>query len=122
MSLSLSPGAGSKSVLRAFVAISLLLSGCCRVARAATYVVAAPVVRHAGESGSVKNGVAGVQSSIAQAMGVNGSVPWSIVIGLTLLTLIPALLLAMTPMVRLLVSFTFCARHLGRRRLPRTRC
>ena len=33
------------------------------------------------------------------------SVPWSIVLGLTLMTLLPALLLSMTPLVRLLVVF-----------------
>ena len=63
-------------------------------------------------------GMAGVQSSIAQAMGVNGSVPWSIVVGLTLLTLIPALLLAMTPMVRLLVVFHFLRQALGTQTAP----
>ena len=61
---------------------------------------------------------AGVEPSIAQAMGVNGSVPWSIVVGLTLLTLLPALLLAMTPMVRLLVVFHFLRQALGTQTAP----
>src|SRR5690242_11347140 len=43
------------------------------------------------------------KDSIAQAIEANRSVPWSIVLGLTLLTLLPALLLSITPMVRLLV-------------------
>ena len=58
------------------------------------------------------------QQSIAQAMGTNGSVPWSIVLGLTLLTLIPAILLAMTPMVRLLVVFHFLRQALGTQTAP----
>ena len=41
--------------------------------------------------------------SIASQLNGGQSVPWSIVLGLTLLTLLPALLLSMTPMVRLLV-------------------
>ncbi|WP_241654735.1 flagellar type III secretion system pore protein FliP [Granulicella sibirica] len=95
------------------------LSGSCGVAHASTYDVAAPLVRHAiGGSAPMGNGVAGLQSSIAQAMGVNGSVPWSIVIGLTLLTMIPALLLAMTPMVRLLVVFHFLRQALGTQTAP----
>src|SRR5690242_13225345 len=45
--------------------------------------------------------------TISQAIEANRSVPWSIVLGLTLLTLLPALLLSITPMVRLLVVFHF---------------
>jgi flagellar biosynthetic protein FliP len=48
----------------------------------------------------------------------NQSVPWSIVIGLTLLTLLPALLLSMTPMVRLLVVFHFLRQALGTQTAP----
>lgn len=47
-----------------------------------------------------------------------GSQPWSIVVGLTLLTLLPALLLAMTPMVRLLVVFHFLRQALGTQTAP----
>ena len=47
-----------------------------------------------------------------------GSTPWSIVVGLTLLTLLPALLLAMTPMVRLLVVFHFLRQALGTQTAP----
>lgn len=35
--------------------------------------------------------------------GASGSVPWSIIVLLTVLTLLPALLLSMTPFVRLLI-------------------
>ncbi len=45
--------------------------------------------------------------------GASGSVPWNIVVLLTLLTLLPALLLAMTPFVRLLVVFHFLRQALG---------
>jgi flagellar biosynthetic protein FliP len=41
---------------------------------------------------------------------------------LTLLTLLPALLLAMTPMVRLLVVFHFLRQALGTQTAPSTRC
>ncbi len=56
--------------------------------------------------------------SIASQLNGNQSVPWSIVIGLTLLTLLPALLLSMTPMVRLLVVFHFLRQALGTQTAP----
>jgi flagellar hook-associated protein 1 FlgK len=48
----------------------------------------------------------------------SGSVPWSIVILLTLLTLIPTVLLSMTPFVRLLVVFHFLRQALGTQTTP----
>ena len=56
--------------------------------------------------------------SVASQLQGNQSVPWSIVIGLTLLTLLPALLLSMTPMVRLLVVFHFLRQALGTQTAP----
>ena len=56
--------------------------------------------------------------SIASALQQGGSSPWAIVLGLTLLTLLPALLLAMTPMVRLLVVFHFLRQALGTQTAP----
>ncbi|HLI63244.1 MAG TPA: flagellar type III secretion system pore protein FliP [Terriglobales bacterium] len=54
-----------------------------------------------------------------QIPGVNGSgVPWTIVLLLTLLTILPALLLAMTPLVRLLVVFHFLRQALGTQSAP----
>src|SRR5258706_1817520 len=47
-----------------------------------------------------------------------GSVPWTIVVLLTLLTLLPALLLSMTPFVRLLVVFHFLRQALGLQSTP----
>ena len=50
--------------------------------------------------------------------GVSGSLPWNIVVLLTLLTLLPALLLAMTPFARLLVVFHFLRQALGTQSTP----
>jgi flagellar biosynthetic protein FliP len=58
------------------------------------------------------------KDSIAQVIEANRSVPWSIVLGLTLLTLLPALLLSITPMVRLLVVFHFLRQALGTQTAP----
>lgn len=57
-------------------------------------------------------------NSLTQAIEANRSVPWSIVMGLTLLTLLPALLLSITPMVRLLVVFHFLRQALGTQTAP----
>jgi flagellar biosynthetic protein FliP len=54
-----------------------------------------------------------------QLQGVpGGSVPWSIVILLTGLTLIPSLLLCVTPFVRLLIVFHFLRQALGLQTTP----
>src|ERR1700690_3574171 len=50
--------------------------------------------------------------------GASGSVPWNIVVLLTLLTLLPSLLLAMTPFARLLVVFHFLRQALGTQTTP----
>jgi flagellar biosynthetic protein FliP len=47
-----------------------------------------------------------------------GSAPWNIVLLLTLLTLIPAIVLSMTPFVRLLVVFHFLRQALGTQTTP----
>jgi flagellar biosynthetic protein FliP len=47
-----------------------------------------------------------------------GSVPWNIIVLLTLLTVLPALLLSMTPFVRLLVIFHFLRQALGTQSTP----
>ena len=56
--------------------------------------------------------------TIAAQLNSSQSVPWSIIIGLTLLTLLPAILLSMTPMVRLLVVFHFLRQALGTQTAP----
>jgi flagellar biosynthetic protein FliP len=58
------------------------------------------------------------KDSIASELAGTKSVPWAIVVGLTLLTLLPALLLSMTPMVRLLVVFHFLRQALGTQTAP----
>ena len=58
------------------------------------------------------------KDTIAGVMEAGGSSPWAIVLGLTLLTLLPALLLSMTPMVRLLVVFHFLRQALGTQTAP----
>ncbi len=47
-----------------------------------------------------------------------GTLPWNIVVLLTLLTLLPAILLSMTPFVRLLVVFHFLRQALGTQSTP----
>jgi len=47
-----------------------------------------------------------------------GSVPWSIVVLLTLLTLLPSILLCMTPFARLLIIFHFLRQALGLQSTP----
>ncbi len=57
-------------------------------------------------------------TTIAEEVVGGKSTPWSIVVGLTLLTLLPALLLSMTPLVRLLVVFHFLRQALGTQTAP----
>jgi flagellar biosynthetic protein FliP len=58
------------------------------------------------------------KQSIEDGLKANRSTPWAIVVGLTLLTLLPALLLSMTPLVRLLVVFHFLRQALGTQTAP----
>lgn len=82
----------------------------------------AHIQRHAtGESRKVptsSRALAGGAPSILDGVKENRSVPWSIVLGLTILTLLPALLLSMTPLVRLLVVFHFLRQALGTQTAP----
>ncbi len=50
--------------------------------------------------------------------GATGSVPWNIVVLLSLLTLLPALLVAVTPFTRLLIVFHFLRQALGTQTAP----
>ena len=63
-----------------------------------------------------RNGLPGID--LPARLGNNNSIPWTIVFTLTLLTLLPAILLAMTPMVRLLVVFHFLRQALGTQTTP----
>jgi flagellar biosynthetic protein FliP len=53
-----------------------------------------------------------------QIPGTNESVPWSVVVLLTTLTLIPSILLCMTPFARLLIVFHFLRQALGLQTTP----
>lgn len=72
----------------------------------------------ASDSGRPATAAAHATESIEDAVKANHSVPWSIVVGLTLLTLIPAILLSVTPLVRLLVVFHFLRQALGTQTAP----
>jgi flagellar biosynthetic protein FliP len=68
---------------------------------------AAPPMRMSGNNG------------VIQMQGVpGGTVPWSIVVLLTVLTLIPSILLCVTPFARLLIVFHFLRQALGLQTTP----
>lgn len=75
-----------------------------------------PLLQPGVGAGDNSASVAG--ESIADGLKSSRSVPWSIVVGLTCLTLLPAFLLAMTPLVRLLVVFHFLRQALGTQTAP----
>ena len=56
--------------------------------------------------------------SISEQLAIGNSSPWAVVTGLTLLTVLPAIILAMTPLVRLLVVFHFLRQALGTQTAP----
>ncbi len=56
--------------------------------------------------------------SISEELAIGNSSPWAVVTGLTLLTVLPAIILAMTPLVRLLVVFHFLRQALGTQTAP----
>ncbi len=58
------------------------------------------------------------QRTLEALKGNNNSVPWTIVFTLTMLTLVPAIVLSITPMVRLLVVFHFLRQALGTQTAP----
>jgi flagellar biosynthetic protein FliP len=48
----------------------------------------------------------------------NDSMPWTVIVLFTVLTLLPALLLSMTPFVRILIVFHFLRQALGTQTAP----
>jgi flagellar biosynthetic protein FliP len=78
-------------------------------------MAANPSAAQRANAGGGKDQIAG---SIAEQMKSGQSTPWAIVVGLTLLTLLPAILLSMTPMVRLLIVFHFLRQALGTQTAP----
>ena len=69
-------------------------------------------------AGPVPSTVRVPQGFDVNGFGASGSVPWSIVVLLTLLTLIPAIVLSMTPFVRLMIAFHFLRQALGTQNTP----
>jgi len=55
---------------------------------------------------------------LSERLHPSDSTPWTILFVLTLITLLPAILMAMTPMVRLLVVFHFLRQALGTQTAP----
>jgi flagellar biosynthetic protein FliP len=72
-------------------------------------LLAAPVVAHAAPQTGNDIRITGLGS---------GSTPWTIIVLLTFLTLIPSLLLCMTPFARLLIVFHFLRQALGLQTTP----
>lgn len=77
---------------------------------------AKPTAPTAGDRSNVQG--ASSRHSIAEDLATGRSAPWAIALGLTLMALIPAMLLAMTPLVRLLVVFHFLRQALGTQTAP----
>lgn len=85
-----------------------LISGCVAFAMISVPTFAGPVPSSTRpQTGLEVNG-----------LGASGSVPWSIVVLLTLLTLLPAIMLSMTPFVRLMIAFHFLRQALGTQNTP----
>jgi flagellar biosynthetic protein FliP len=68
----------------------------------------------AGHALAAPHGPSGLPLSASGGSGL----PWNVVVLLTLLSLLPALMLAMTPLVRLLVIFHFLRQALGTQTVP----
>jgi flagellar biosynthesis protein FliP len=56
--------------------------------------------------------------NLSQKLHPSDSTPWTILLVLTLITLLPAILMSMTPLVRLLVVFHFLRQALGTQTAP----
>ncbi|HZD31228.1 MAG TPA: flagellar type III secretion system pore protein FliP, partial [Candidatus Angelobacter sp.] len=98
--------------IRTLIALLLLLSATAALAAGPVLTLApAPTV-----SAPAPN--AALPSEIRVSGLGNGSVPWTIVVLLTLLTLIPSILLCMTPFARLLIVFHFLRQALGLQSTP----
>jgi flagellar biosynthetic protein FliP len=78
--------------------------------------IAGPLPQELPQSGLAAP-LSGLGGGLRSGLG-GGQAPWTIVVLLTLLTLIPALLLSMTPFVRLLIVFHFLRQALGTQSTP----
>ncbi len=69
-------------------------------------------------AGPITSSPTGINGTL-QIPGVNGgSIPWSVIFTLTALTLIPSILMCMTPFARLLIVFHFLRQALGLQTTP----
>ena len=69
-------------------------------------------------AGPITSSPTGINGAL-QIPGVNGgSIPWSVIFTLTALTLIPSILMCMTPFARLLIVFHFLRQALGLQTTP----
>jgi flagellar biosynthesis protein FliP len=79
---------------------------------------AAAMPTTAAKTGSITATPAG-GDAVLQIPGIGtGAVPWSVIVTLTALTLIPSILLCMTPFARLLIVFHFLRQALGLQTTP----
>lgn len=78
-----------------------------------------PQTQPQGTAATRQSVPAAPNGGILQVQGVpGGTVPWSIVVLLTVLTLIPSILLCVTPFARLLIVFHFLRQALGLQTTP----
>jgi flagellar biosynthetic protein FliP len=88
----------------------LVLAGVCALALCAPWAAAAaPAPRPAPQIPSIP--IPGLNAR-------NDSLPWTVIVLFTILTLLPALLLSMTPFVRILIVFHFLRQALGTQTAP----
>ena len=109
----LAPGQSKHSGVRPAVTVAGRLQ---KAVHAAT--PARPALPTTPDQPTTVTGSPPTRRSIAEALATGQSSPWAVVVGLTLLTLVPAILLAMTPLVRLLVVFHFLRQALGTQTAP----
>lgn len=75
-------------------------------------------ISKAPATGPISSSPSGIDG-VLQIPGVNGgSIPWSVIFTLTALTLIPSILMCMTPFARLLIVFHFLRQALGLQTTP----
>ena len=72
----------------------------------------------ASAPGPISSAPAGIDGVLQIPGSGGGSVPWSVIVMLTALTLIPSILLCMTPFARLLIVFHFLRQALGLQTTP----
>jgi flagellar biosynthesis protein FliP len=93
---------------------TLILVGLAFRCQAIAWAEAVRPHHSAGLNGNGLNWIA----PAGKSAGMSGSVPWNIVVLLTLLTLLPALVISITPFTRLLIVFHFLRQALGTQTAP----